>query len=102
MKAKRSELIAALDGRFDEHHGELARMLLNQIDVLNTQIDTLTTRIEQLINELPKDAGAIDHPDGTVGRRRRGGPHYATPIHRPAPATQTRAGSTPPPGPNTC
>ena len=28
MKAKRSELIAALDGRFDEHHGELARMLL--------------------------------------------------------------------------
>ena len=25
MKAKHSELITALDGRFDEHHGELAR-----------------------------------------------------------------------------
>jgi len=41
MKVKRSELIAALDGRFDEHHGELARMLLGQIDALSTQIDTL-------------------------------------------------------------
>ena len=28
------ELIAALDGRFDDHHGELARMLLGQIDAL--------------------------------------------------------------------
>jgi hypothetical protein len=28
MKAKRSELINALDGRFDDHHAELARMLL--------------------------------------------------------------------------
>ena len=32
MKAKRSELIAALDGRFDDHHRELARMLLDQIE----------------------------------------------------------------------
>jgi hypothetical protein len=34
MKAKRSELITALDGRFDDHHAELARMLLAQIDAL--------------------------------------------------------------------
>jgi len=64
MKAKRSELIAALDGRFDEHHAELARMLLSQIDVLNTQIDTLSARIEALIAELPDDTGAIDHGTG--------------------------------------
>src|SRR6478672_5661239 len=63
MKAKRLELIAALDGRFDDHHGELARMLLGQIDALSTQIDTLSARIEDLIAALPDHAGAIDHPD---------------------------------------
>ncbi|MBS4730641.1 IS110 family transposase [Mycobacterium sp. SM1] len=60
MKTKRSELIAALDGRFDDHHAELARMLLGQIDALCAQIDTLTARIEELIAELPDDAVAID------------------------------------------
>ena len=65
MRAKRSELISALDGRFDDHHAELARMLLGQIDALSTQIDTLTARIEELIAELPDAAGAIDHSDST-------------------------------------
>jgi transposase len=37
MKAKRSELITALDGRFEDHHAELARMLLAQIDALRTR-----------------------------------------------------------------
>ena len=64
MKAKHSELITALDGRFDEHHAELARMLLSQIDALNTQIDTLSARIEALIAELPDDTQAIDHRTG--------------------------------------
>ena len=67
MKAKRSELIAALDGRFDEHHAELARMLLGQIDALSTQIDTLSARIEELLAELPDDARATDHPDAGPG-----------------------------------
>jgi transposase len=53
MKAKRSELIAALDGRFDDHHRELARMLLDQIDTLTAQIATLTGRIEQLLAAMP-------------------------------------------------
>jgi transposase len=49
MKIKRTELIKALDGRFDEHHAELARMLLDQIDTLTAQIRTLTTRIDDLL-----------------------------------------------------
>ena len=49
MTAKRPALIKALDGRFDHHHGELARILLDQIDTLNAQIDTLTTRIDDLL-----------------------------------------------------
>ena len=46
MKTKRADLIEALSGRFDDHHAELARMLLDQIDALTAQIDTLTARIE--------------------------------------------------------
>ena len=67
MQAKRSELIAALDGRFDEHHGELARMLLGQIDALSIQIDTLSARIEEQLAVLPDDVGPIDPPDNDPG-----------------------------------
>jgi transposase len=71
MKAKRAELITALDGRFDEHHAELARMLLGQIDALDAQIATLSTRIEELIAELPDDntqvVRGIEYPDGDNG-----------------------------------
>jgi transposase len=67
MKAKRSELITALDGRFDEHHAELARLLLAQIDALTAQIDILSRRIEELIAELPGETQAIDHPTTNPG-----------------------------------
>jgi hypothetical protein len=42
----RAALVEALTGRFDDHHAELARMLLDQIDALNRKVDQLTTRIE--------------------------------------------------------
>ena len=48
MKTKHSALLAALDGRFDDHHAELARMLLDQIDALTTQIDALSARIDRV------------------------------------------------------
>jgi Transposase IS116/IS110/IS902 family./Transposase. len=54
MKAKHAALVEALTGRFDDHHGELARILLDQIDALTRQIDQLTTRIDELIAELPE------------------------------------------------
>lgn len=63
LRAKRPALVAALTGRFDDHHAELARMLLEQIDGLNRQIDTLTTRIEVLIAAIPAAATPNnDHP----------------------------------------
>jgi transposase len=65
MKAKHDRLVEALTGKFDDHHGELARMLLDQIDALTTQIGKLTARIEQLIAAIPAAQG-ID-PDGTTG-----------------------------------
>ena len=52
MRPKRAALIEALNGRFDAHHGELARILLDQIDALGTQIGTLTTRIDEMLADL--------------------------------------------------
>ena len=66
MKAKRDALIAALDGRFDDHHAELARILLDQIDALTRQVDTLTARIDELLAAMP-DAQPIDTPPGDPG-----------------------------------
>jgi transposase len=64
MKTKRSALINALDGRFDDHHGELARILLDQIDTLSAQIDTLTTRIDNLLAQAERDdAGGANATD---------------------------------------
>jgi transposase len=53
MRGKRAALVQALTGRFDDHHAELARMLLDQIDALSVQIDRLTSRIEELIGAIP-------------------------------------------------
>jgi transposase len=65
MRVKHAALVQALTGRFDAHHGELARMLLDQIDALTAQIGTLTIRIEELIAAIPAAQG-VD-PDGTTG-----------------------------------
>jgi transposase len=53
LNAKRAALIEALNGRFDDHHADLARLLLDQIDACTDKVDRLTARIEQLITELP-------------------------------------------------
>ena len=67
MKTKRSALIKALDGRFDDHHAELARMLLAQIDTLSAQIGTLTTRIDHLLEAAePHDASNSGSPPDDV------------------------------------
>ena len=71
MKAKRAALVEALTGRFDDHHGELARMLLDQIDALTAQIERLTARIEELIAAIPAargvDAGGVTGPGAGEG-----------------------------------
>ena len=53
LRAKYTALISALSGQFDEHHAELARILLDQVDGLSSQIEKLTARIGGLIAELP-------------------------------------------------
>ena len=75
MKAKHAALVEALTGRFDDHHAELARMLLDQIDTLSAQIGKLTTRIEQLLAAIPTAQG-VD-ADGTTGPGAGTGPDAA-------------------------
>ena len=75
MKAKHAALTEALTGRFDDHHAELARMLLDQIDHLTAQIGTLTSRIEELITAIPAAQGV--NADGTTGPGAGTGPDAA-------------------------
>jgi transposase len=77
MKARRAALIEALTGRFGDHHAELARMLLDQIDQLTAQIGKLTTRIGELIAAIPAAQG-VD-ADGVTGPGAGTGPDAARP-----------------------
>lgn len=63
MRSKRAALVAALDGRFDDHHAELAQMILDQVDVLTAKIDRLTGRIDEIITAMDSPCGP-DEEDG--------------------------------------
>jgi transposase len=65
MKAKHDDLVEALDGMFDDHHGELAHLLLDQIASLDATIAQLSARIAELTAAMPASWG-VD-PDGTTG-----------------------------------
>jgi transposase len=75
MKAKREELAEALDGMFDDHHGELAGMLPGQIAFLDQRIKALSARTAGLTAAMPA-AWGID-PDGTTGPDAGTGPDAA-------------------------
>jgi transposase len=79
MRAKHDALVEALDGRFDDHHAELARMLLDQIDHLDAQVGRLTTRIGELIAAIPTAGHLVSWAKLTPrtiqsGARHRSGP----------------------------
>src|SRR5664279_3174415 len=69
MRGKRAALIEALTGRFDDHHGELARMLLDAYDALTAQIEQLTTRVDQLITQIPAAQAPPASSGGTPEQR---------------------------------
>jgi transposase len=62
LRVKRGALLEAMNGRFDAHHGELAKILLTLIDGLSAQIDFLDDRIEAIIAAIP----AAQPPPPTV------------------------------------
>jgi transposase len=82
LRKKRAALAEALDGRFEDHHGEIARILLDQIDSLTAQIEALTGRIGELTAEIPAAWGR--------GRRR-----HRRPSCRPRPGRGRAPGGGP-------
>jgi len=74
MRVKHAALVQALDGRFDAHHGELARILLDQVDGLDTQIQQLTTTIDKLITAMPAAGATSPAEPGSGPEHDRGLP----------------------------
>jgi transposase len=62
----------SLAGAFEDHHGELARILLDQIDFTGARIARLTLLIEEQIDAIPAAWGA--DPDGVTGTGAGTGP----------------------------
>jgi transposase len=90
MRGKRAALVQALTGRFDDHHAELARLLLDHIDALTTQTDHLTARIEELIAAVPAaqpppDQSGLSHGRGVGGTTDQGAHTQAAPVLLPTP-----------------
>jgi transposase len=75
MRAKLKELAEALDGRFEDHHGEMARILLDQAGALTAQVAALDEKISALIAQIPA-AWGVD-ADGTTGPGAGRGPGAA-------------------------
>jgi len=72
MKAKHDDLAEALDGMFDDHHGELAGLLLDQIAFLDGRIARLTARAAAQAAAMPAAWGTDS--DGTTGPAAGAGP----------------------------
>jgi transposase len=81
MRAKHDDLVAALDGMFDDHHGELAGLLLDQIAFCEDRITRLGARAAELTAAMPAAWGTDS--DGTTGPDAGTGPDPAV---LPAPA----------------
>jgi transposase len=64
MKARHDDLVEALDGMFDVHHGEFAGLLLDQIAGLDGKITQLGARAAELAAAIP-EAWGVD-ADGAL------------------------------------
>jgi transposase len=65
MKARHDDLAEALDGMFDDHHGELAGLLLDHIAFLDAKIAQLTSAATAVAAAMPAAWGV--NTDGTTG-----------------------------------
>jgi transposase len=75
MRAKHQELAEALDGMFDDHHGELASLLLEHVAFLDQRIAALSQRAAELAAAMP-EAWGVDR-DGTTSADAGTGPGAA-------------------------
>jgi transposase len=68
LRVKHAELVEALTGRFDDHHAELARILLDEIDGLTAKVDQLTRRVDELLARIPGAQPALGEGGSATGR----------------------------------
>lgn len=64
MRSKIDELAGALEGRFDAHHGELARFMLERVDRLDEQIAAIDDLVTALLNDIYIDVPPTDDGPG--------------------------------------
>jgi transposase len=71
MKRKHDALVEALTGMFDNHHGELAGLELDQIKFLDQRIGWAEDKIKATLAEIPAawgvDADGVTGPDAGTG-----------------------------------
>jgi transposase len=72
MKAKHDALVAALTGMFEDYHGELAQLLLDQIAFIDTRIARLNILLGEQLATI-RAAWGVD-ADGTAGPGAGAGP----------------------------
>jgi transposase len=75
MRARHDDLVEALDGMFDDHHGELAGLLLEQIAFLDGKAARLAARAAEVTAAIPAAWGT--DADGTTGPDAGTGPDAA-------------------------
>jgi transposase len=77
MRAKKDQLEQALTGMFDDHHGELARLHLDYIALLDRKIAQLDDSIAACLDAIPASWGT--DADGTTGPGAGTSPDAAVP-----------------------
>jgi transposase len=80
LRVKHAALVEALTGQFCDHHGVIARMLLDQIDALSGQIERLTARIEQTIAQTPAAQPPAGGLGGGAAATGQAGPGHTEPV----------------------
>jgi transposase len=80
LRVKHAALVEALTGQFCDHHGVIARMLLDQIDALSGQIERLTARIEQTIAQIPAAQPPAGGLGGGAAATGQAGPGHTEPV----------------------
>jgi transposase len=105
LKSKHAALVQALHGRFDDHHGELARLLLDQIDALTRRSMRLPPASPPCWPQSPLPQPIRPHPNRPTRqgcRPRQGWPKSPASAWKPHtrswPKPAWTCASSPPPG----
>jgi transposase len=78
-RVRRAALEEALEGRFTDHHAQLARMLLGQLDELTAHITHVTDLLDAAISALPAPAPAPTAATPPAATPPAGGPPVGGP-----------------------